>query len=150
MLLGLMSWRRVSSLLSRPLPSCLPAHRRMTIGWAILLLARQRVRLPRWWARSLLLLALVSGFKGGRRLVFCHALLTSLYFSDKQTEDRPESPVATSKVELSLQEVPQQEEEKSVEGSTAVAQGILGCHSALVVSDFLYSSTCVGLSSTLS
>ena len=60
----------------------------------------------------------------------------SLYFSDKQTEDRPESPVATSKVELSLQEVPQQEEEKSVEGSTAVAQGILGCHSALVVSDF--------------
>ena len=92
----------------------------------------------------------MSGFKGGHRLVFCHALLTSLYFSDKQTEDRPESPVATSKVELSLQEVPQQEEEKSVEGSTAVAQGILGCHSALIVSDFLYSSTCVGLSSTLS
>ena len=113
----------------------------MTIGWAILLLARQRVRLPRWWARSLLLLALVSGFKGGRRLVFCHALLTSLYFSDKQTEDRPESPAAASKVELSLQEVPQQEVEKSVEGSAAVAQGILGCHSSLVVSIFLYSSS---------
>ena len=85
-----------------------------------------------------------------RRLVFRHVLLTFLCFSDKQTEDRPESPVATSKVELSVQEVPQQEEEKSVEGSTAVAQGILGCHSALIVSDFLYSSTSVGLSSTLS
>ena len=116
----------------------------------ILLFGWQKVLRLRKRARSLLLLALVSGFKGGRRLVFCHALLTSLYFSDKQTEDRPESPVATSKVELSLQEVPQQEEEKSVEGSTAVAQGILGCHFPLVVSDFLYSSTCVGLSSTLS
>ena len=97
-----------------------------------------------------MLLALVSSFIGGHRLVFCHALLTSLYFSDMQTEDWPESPAAAYKVQLSLHEVPQQEVEKSVEGSTAIAQGILGCHSALVVSDILYSSTCIGLSSTLS
>ena len=77
-------------------------------------------------------------------------MLISLYFSDKQTEDRPESPAAASKVELSLQEVPQQEVEKSVEGSTVIAQGILGCHSSLVVSIFCTSSTLVELSSTLS
>ena len=69
-----------------------------------------------------------------RRLVFRHVLLTFLCFSDKQTEDRPESPAAASKVELSLQEVPWQEVEKSIEGSTAMAQGILGCHSILAVS----------------
>jgi hypothetical protein len=74
----------------------------------------------------------------------------SLCFSDKQSEDRPESPAAASKVELSMQEVPQQEVEKSVEGSTVVAQGILGCHSSLVVSIFYTSSTLVELSSTLS
>ena len=84
------------------------------------------------------------------RLVFCRALLTSLCFSDKQTEDRPESPAAASKVELSLQEVPQQEVEKSVEGSTVIAQGILGCHSSLVVSIFCTSGTFVVLPSTLS
>ena len=76
-------------------------------------------------------------------------MLTSLCFVDKQTEDRPESPPASSKVDLSLQEMPRQEVEKSIERSTAVAQGILGCHSVLVVSNFLYLSTCM-LSSTLS
>ena len=85
-----------------------------------------------------------------RRLVFRHVLLTFLCFSDKQTEDRPESPAAASKVELSLQEVPQQEVEKSVDRLTVVAQGILGCHSALILSDLLYSSTCIGFLSTLS
>ena len=40
------------------------------------------------------------------------------------------------RVVLVLQETPQQEVEKSIEGSTDVAQGILGYHSSLVVSIF--------------
>ena len=74
----------------------------------------------------------------------------SLYFSDKQSEDRPKSPSAVANVDLVPLETPQQEVEKAVGESTAVAQGILGCHSALVVSDFLYSGTFVELSSALS
>ena len=74
----------------------------------------------------------------------------SLYFSDKQSEDRPKSPSAVANVDLVPLETPQHEVEKAVGESTAVAQGILGCHSALVVSDFLYSGTFVELSSTLS
>ena len=76
-------------------------------------------------------------------------MLISLYFSDKLAEDQPKSP-ATAKVDLVPLESSQQEVEKPVGESTAVAQGILGCYSALVVSYFLYSSTFVGLSSTLS
>ena len=76
-------------------------------------------------------------------------LLISLYFSDKPAEDQPKSPTA-AKVGLVPLESSQQEVEKPVGESTAVAQGILGCHSALIVSNFLYSSTFVGLSSTLS
>ena len=74
----------------------------------------------------------------------------SLYFSDEQTEDRPDSPSAAAEVDPSLQEVPRHEVGKSIEGSTAIAQGILGCHSSLVVSDFLCSSTFVELLSTQS
>ena len=37
----------------------------------------------------------------GRRLVFWGVLLMFLCFSNKQTEDRPVSPAASSKVELS-------------------------------------------------
>ncbi|XP_039841667.1 MAP7 domain-containing protein 2-like [Panicum virgatum] len=48
--------------------------------------------------------------------------------TDKQTEDRPGSPAAASKVELSSQETPRQEVERSVEGLTVVARQILGCH----------------------
>ena len=56
-----------------------------------------------------------------RRLVSWHVLLTFLCFSDKQTEDQPESPAAASKVELSSQETPRQEVERPTKGSTAVA-----------------------------
>ena len=76
-------------------------------------------------------------------------MLISLYFSDKPAEDQPKSPAA-AKVDLVPLESSQQEVEKPIGESTAIAQGILGCHSALVVSNFLYSSTFVGLSSTLS
>ena len=58
----------------------------------------------------------------------------SLYFSDKQTEDRPKIIVATSNVDLVPQETPPQEVADSTEGSAAVARGILGCQSVLVVS----------------
>ena len=71
------------------------------------------------------------------------------FFSDKAAEDQPKSP-ASDRVDLVPLEPSQQEVEKPVGESTAVAQGILGYHSALVVSNFLYSSTFVGLSSTLS
>ena len=64
----------------------------------------------------------------------------SLYFLDKPAEDQLKSPSA-AKVDLVPLESSQQEVEKPVGESTAVARGILGCHSALVVSDFLYSST---------
>ena len=62
--------------------------------------------------------------------------MTILCLSDKQDEDQPKSPAAASNVDLIPLETPRQETEKSVEGSTVVAHGILGCHSALVVSIF--------------
>ena len=68
-------------------------------------------------------------------------LLIFLCFSNKQNENQPKSSLVVANVDPSLQEVPRQEVEKSVEGSTAVAQGILGCRSSLVVSIFLYSSS---------
>ena len=68
-------------------------------------------------------------------------MLIFLCFSNEQNEDQPKSPSVVANVDPSLQEVPQQEVEKSVEGSTAVVQGIVGCHSSLVVSIFLYSSS---------
>ena len=74
----------------------------------------------------------------------------SLYFLVKQADDSPKSPAAAGNIGLTPLDVPRQEVEKPVEGSTAVAQGILSCHSALVVSSFLYSSTFIELSSTLS
>ena len=64
-------------------------------------------------------------------------------FSDKQSEDRPKSPSAAANVDLIPLETPHQEVEKPVGESTAVVRGILGCHSALVVSDLLYFSTFV-------
>jgi hypothetical protein len=66
-----------------------------------------------------------------------------LCFSDKQTGDRPKSPPPATSVDPILLEPSQQEAEKSVGGSSAVTRGILGCHSALVVSDLLYLSTFV-------
>ena len=63
-------------------------------------------------------------------------MLTLLHLSDKRAEDQPKSPVVASNADLVVQEMPQQEAEKSIKGSTAVAQGILGCHSVLVVSNF--------------
>ena len=74
----------------------------------------------------------------------------SLHFSDKRTEDRPKSPTPAANVDPIPLEPSQQEAEKPVEGSTAVAQEILGYHSALAVSSFLFSGTFVGSSSTLS
>jgi hypothetical protein len=59
-----------------------------------------------------------------------------LCFLDKQTEDRPGSPAAASKVELSSQETPRQEVERPIEGLTVVAREILGCHYILAVSNF--------------
>ena len=56
--------------------------------------------------------------------------------SDKQSEDRPKSPSAAANVGLVTLEVSQQEVEKPVGESAGIAQGILGCHSALVVSGF--------------
>ena len=50
--------------------------------------------------------------------------------------------MAAGNVDLIPLDVPRQEMEKPVEGSTVVAREILGCHSTLVVSSFfLYSST---------
>ena len=66
-------------------------------------------------------------------------MLISLYFSDKAAEDQPKSP-ATARVDLVPLELSQQEAEKPVGESTAVVRGILDCHSALVVRDFLCSS----------
>ena len=63
-------------------------------------------------------------------------LLILLYFSDKQAEDQPKNPAATANVDLIPLETPQRVVEKSVEGSTAIAQGILSCHSSLIVSIF--------------
>ena len=67
-------------------------------------------------------------------------------FSDKLAEDQLKSS-DVAKADLVLLELSQQEVEKPVEGSTAVAQQILGCHSALAVSSFLCSGTFVELSS---
>ena len=63
-------------------------------------------------------------------------------------EDPPNSLVATVNVDLNPLDVPWQEAEKPVEGSTAVVQDILGCHSTLAVSGFLCSGTFVELLST--
>ena len=68
---------------------------------------------------------------------FCRALLMSLYFSDKQTGDRPKSPLPAANVDPIPLESLQQEVEKPVEGSTTVAQEILGYHSTLAVTGFL-------------
>lgn len=68
-----------------------------------------------------------------------------MYISDKQAEDQPTSPWAAATVDLVPLETSQQ---KAIVESAGVAQGILGCHSALVVSAFLNSGTFVELSST--
>ena len=60
----------------------------------------------------------------------------SCAFSDKQCEDRPKSPAAAVNVDLIPLGTPHLEAEKAARESTGVAQGILGCHSALVVSSF--------------
>ena len=60
----------------------------------------------------------------------------SLSILDKQAEDQPKSPGVTGNVDLISLDMPRQEVEKPVEGSTVVALEILGCHSALVVSSF--------------
>ena len=72
---------------------------------------------------------------------FFHRVFVNVFcaFSDKQTGDRPKSPPPATSVDPILLEPSQQEAEKPVGESTAVAQGILSCHSALVVSSFLYS-----------
>ena len=67
-------------------------------------------------------------------------LLIFFCLSDKQNEDQPKSSSVVANVDSSSQEVPWQEVERSVEGPTAVVQGILGSHSSIVVSIFLYSS----------
>jgi hypothetical protein len=54
---------------------------------------------------------------------FVVLLLIFLCFSDKRNEDQPKSSSVVANVDASLQEVPQQEVEKSVEGSTAIARG---------------------------
>ena len=65
--------------------------------------------------------------------------------SDKQGEE------VAANVGLVTLGVPQQEVEKPVGKSAGVAQGILGCHSALVVSGFFCTRVlCVLSSSTLS
>ena len=79
----------------------------------------------------------------GDRLVFLMPLLMLLYFSDKRAEDQPKSPVAAANVDLIPLETPRQEVDKLVEGSTTVAQGILGCHSSLVVSVFCTRVLCL-------
>ena len=62
-------------------------------------------------------------------------MLISLYFSDKSSEDQPKSPTA-AKVDMVPLGSSQQEVERPVGESTAIAQGILGCHFALVVINF--------------
>jgi len=64
----------------------------------------------------------------------------SLYFFYKQTGDQSKSPPSAANVDLIPLETPWQEAEKPVGESTAVVRGILDCHSALVVRDFLCSS----------
>ena len=65
----------------------------------------------------------------------------SLHFSDKRTGDQPKSPPPAANVDPIPLEPSQQEAEKPVEGSTTVAQEILGYHSTLAVSGFLCLST---------
>jgi len=60
----------------------------------------------------------------------------SLCISDKQAEDQPKSPAAAGNVDLVPLDMPRQEVEKPVDGSSVVAREILGCHSALIVSSF--------------
>ena len=69
-------------------------------------------------------------------------------FSDKQNGDRPKSPLPAANVDPIPLESLQQEVEKPVEGSTTVAQEILGYHSTLAVSGFLCSGTFIELLST--
>ena len=71
-----------------------------------------------------------------------------LYFLVKQAEDPPNSPVAAGNVDLNPLDVQRQEVDKPVEGSTTVAQEILGYHSTLAVSGFLCSGTFIELLST--
>ena len=105
----------------------------------ILLLVQQRVlRLRRGRARNLPLLTLVSSFPNIFDWLFVGVLLTLLYLSDKQAEDQPKSPVVAFSADLVVREMPQQEVEKSIEGSTAVAWEILGYHSVLAVSSFVF------------
>jgi len=70
----------------------------------------------------------------------------SFVFFRQLAEDQLKSS-DVAKADLVLLELSQQEVEKPVEGSTAVAQQILGCHSALAVSSFLCFGTFVELSS---
>ena len=60
---------------------------------------------------------------------------------DKQAEDWLKSPSDAAIVDPSFQEVVWQEVEKPVE-RVDCAQEILGCHTSLVVSDFLFSNFC--------
>ena len=63
-------------------------------------------------------------------------MLTVFNPLDNRAGDQTKSSAAAGNVELALHEVPQQEVGKSTESSIAVAQEILGCHSALAVSVF--------------
>ena len=68
---------------------------------------------------------------------FLHRAFANVFvLLDKQGEDRPKSPSAAANAGLVTLGVPQQEVEKLIGESTGVDQGILGCHSALVVSGF--------------
>ena len=62
------------------LPNCLLARRSKTIGWATLLLARWGTWPSGRRARSLLPLALVSGFMRCDRVVFGHSFADVLVF----------------------------------------------------------------------
>ena len=81
---------------------------------------------------------------------FRRAFANVFVFLDKQVGDQPKSPPSATNVDLISLGTPRQELEEPVGESAAISHGILDCHSALVVSDFLYSSSFVELSSTLS
>ena len=61
-------------------------------------------------------------------------LLISLYFLEKRAEDEKKIHATADSIDLILLEMPRLEVVKPVSKSTAVAQGILGCHSSLIVS----------------
>ena len=69
-------------------------------------------------------------------------------FLGKRAEDRPKSPPSAANTNLVPLDEPREEVEEPVGGSAAVAQEILGCHTALAVSSFLCSGTFVESSST--